>query len=367
MRELSGIDGDLGPILNDGQIGVYYWKQDEGFGNAVVGTLENMGYDPAVINRDDFTERISELSLLLIYGPWGSLEPVARRLRGISPAERPAVVLWQSEQFPNPKLHAWVWRTVGLGRSYLDTLGYHQAPNGTIIPRPAWGLILSRLHRFRYFGDLLRYSRSGFLDVVAVWSKWTTEFLIARGVPAMTAYMGNYAGCGRDLGLQRDIPVLWLGKPGSGRRGQLVRRVHDDLDRRGIKMLVVDGVEHPYVFGEERTKLLNRAKFTLNLLRQSWDNTSMRFFLASANKSVLISEPMLPHIPFDPGVHFIQTPVDEITGTIADWLGRDAEREAMAERAYQLGVEQITMKASLHKIITHAIQKKRRSQNGDTI
>ncbi len=58
------------------------------------------------------------------------------------------------------------------------------------------------MHRFRYFGDIIRYSRSGLLDLVAVWSDVNAELLETRGVSSIVAYMGGNELCGRDLGLR---------------------------------------------------------------------------------------------------------------------------------------------------------------------
>jgi hypothetical protein len=40
------------------------------------------------------------------------------------------------------------------------------------------------------------------------------------------------------------------------------------MAQRGIALLVLDGVDHAHVFGEERAALLNRTKIVLNHLRQ---------------------------------------------------------------------------------------------------
>jgi hypothetical protein len=332
------------------RIGIYNWDPDEGFGKAIFASLVDLGFSPRNILDKDFSE-LETISMLLIYGPWGSLEPVMAQLRNLASNKKPVTVLWQSEQFPDPRLPGMIWRVTGLARSYLETFGHRSTEEGLVIQRPGWDRVLSKLHRHRYFGDVYRYSKNGLLDKVAVWSKWTADLLNRRGVPAITAYMGHYPACGRDLELERDIPVLWLGKPGSGRRHKILERIRERLHELGIEMKNVDGVEHPYVFGQDRTELLNRSKLVLNLLRKPWDNTSMRFFLAAANKTAIVSEPMYAHIPFKQGVHYIQGDVDQLPDLIKQWLQKDTERKQMTECAYELGVKKITMKGSLEKII----------------
>ena len=80
----------------------------------------------------------------------------------------------------------------------------------------------------------------------------------------------------------------------------------------------------------------------------------MRFFLASANKTMVISEPVLQHIPFKRDFHYIERPIQDIPRAIEHYLTHESEREIIADRAYQLGVEQLTMTASLKKILLNA-------------
>lgn len=63
-------------------------------------------------------------------------------------------------------------------------------------------------------------------------------------------------------------------------------------------MYVVDNVENPFVFGEERLRLLNRLTITLNLLPTWYDHAfPYRFHLAAPNRSLVVSEPIPPHCP----------------------------------------------------------------------
>jgi hypothetical protein len=356
-KERNQVSSDGWSLGQIGNIGIFFWKEDDGLGQEIVNTLRGMGCSASSFYYEDLPD-LSRIDILLVYGPWGSLAPTAHYLEQMDPQIRPGVVLWQSEQFPNPNLPLWLWRSVGLARSYLESFVFHKESSGGLTPRQHWNWLISKLHRYRYYGDAYRYSRRGFLDVIAVWSQWTAALLREQGIPAITAYMGYSPGCGRDLNLVRDIPVLWLGKRGSSRRSRLLDQIRAQLSEKGIDMLVVDGVEQPYVFGEERTRLLNRSKIVLNLLRKPWDNNSMRFFLASANKATVVSEPVLAHIPFLPEKHFVERPIREIPETIEYYLAHEAERKVIADQAYRLGVEQLTMRASLEKILS-AIHHKR--------
>jgi len=360
-RESYQYAEDGSQVRRLGKIGVFFWKEDDGLGREIVNTLHELGCAAAPLYHKDLPH-LSGIDILIAYGPWGSLAPIAHHMRQLDPEVRPGFVLWQSEQFPNPDLPLWVWRSVGLARSYLESIVFHEGSSGNFAPRQHWNWLITKLHRYRYYGDAYCYSRTGLLDIVAVWSKWTAALLKVRGIPTITAYMGHSHANGRDLGLERDIPVLWLGKRGSSRRSRLLDQIRTRLAARGIDMLMVDGVEHPYVFGDDRTRLLNRSKIVLNILRKPWDNNSMRFFLASANKVMVVSEPVLAHIPFLPEEHFVERPIREIPETIEYYLAHEAERKVIADRAYKLGVEQLTMRASLEKILS-AVHYKRNGGN----
>jgi hypothetical protein len=196
-----------------------------------------------------------------------------------------------------------------------------------------------------------RYTRQGIVDVLAVWSDWTADLLRRKGLNPIVAHMGCYPECGRDLGLKRDIPVVWLGKLATPRRARLVSQVRRDLEHRGLPLLVIDGRENPYIFGERRTVLLNRTKIMVNLLRQEWDDNSMRFFFASANGAMVISEPILPHTPLRAGTHYVEARAGEMAAAVDYYLQHESERQAIVERARALLMGQISMRQAMERIL----------------
>lgn len=337
------------PDLNE-SIGVFQWQPKEQFGETVIKALRDNGH--YAIGFSTVTpEDLARIQTLIIYGPWGSIEPLMRANRKLPDSQRPRIVLWQSEQFPNPTFPTWFWRVVGRSRSNLESLAYRLYSEESTQLSRFGKLMTSRLHRYRYFGDGLRYFRNPSKNVMVLWSDWTAKLLHNRGLEVAVAYMGYHPDFGRDMGLVRDIPVLWLGKLGSARRARLLDDLRSKLRKRGLEVLVVDGIEHPYVFGEERTRLLNRAKVIINLLREPWDNTSMRFFLAAGNKTLVIGEPMLPHIPLKPGYHYVESEPSSLPERIEYFVNHDFEREVLVERSYSLVSHSLTMANSLESII----------------
>lgn len=122
---------------------------------------------------------------------------------------------------------------------------------------------------------------------------------------------------------------------------------------------MVDGVQHPYVFGHERTQLFNRTKIVLNLLRTPWDNHSLPFFLVAANKVLVVSVPPYPHIPFKPGVHLATAPPNQMAATVVRYLQDDAARRAITDGAYELVAQELTMKQSAQRILDRLLALRR--------
>jgi hypothetical protein len=155
-----------------------------------------------------------------------------------------------------------------------------------------------------------------------------------------------------DLGLERDIDVLWMGIRGSKRRSQLLDRVRYELKMHGVEMYVADNEENPFIFGDERTEYLNRAKITLNITRTWYDDNFSRFSLAAPNRSLVVSEKMLPHCPsYQPGVHYVEAKPDDLAQSILFYLQNPTERERIVEAAYHLTTEELTFNNSIKHIM----------------
>lgn len=87
----------------------------------------------------------------------------------------------------------------------------------------------------------------------------------------------------QNLNLERDIDALWMGKRRTKKRGKQLVNIQGALQKLGLNVYWADGVSQPFVYGEERTRLLNRAKITLNLGPTWYDpGFQFRFVLAAA-------------------------------------------------------------------------------------
>jgi hypothetical protein len=331
------------------RVGIVFWKEDDGFGSAISSVIEQLG---CVATNFNHAARLpEELDVVLAYGPLNSLVPLANQLLSCPTSQRPLFALWLTEQLPNPALPEWIRHSVGVIRSRAERLAFRESAQGEwrLDQRLRW--LVAKAHRFRYYGDLHWLHRLGLLSVLVVGSQWISHFLHVRELNPVTAYIGSYTEWWADLGLARDIPVMWLGKTGTARRKRFLKRVRADLRDRGVDVLMIDGVENPYVFGEERTILLNRTKIVLNILRTEWDNHSLRYFLAAPNRALIVTEPTLPHTPFRPGEHLVEAPLEKMADTICYYLAHEKERQRIADQAHRLTTTELTMRNSVERIL----------------
>lgn len=331
--EKGGHSGANRPL----RVGVVYWQPGDGLARRRADKLKALGYE--VIDFLYNARLPQHLDAVLAYGPLGSLAPLGRQLLACPLHQRPFFMLILTEQLPNPNLPEWVRYWLGRVRSKIERLAFKEQPEGVWQAASGWRWLISRAHRFRYYGDLFWLRQANALSVLAVWSRWTAGFLRARGFNPVVLTRGNNGAWGSNLNLERDIPVLWLGKIGTARRGRLLKQLRARLKERGIDLLVVDGVENPYVFGQERIVLLNRTKIVLNLLREKWDDNSLRYSLATHNGALIVSEPTLPHTDFIPGVHLVEAPIEQLADTICYYLAHDEERRQIVNQAQQLATQ----------------------------
>jgi hypothetical protein len=118
---------------------------------------------------------------------------------------------------------------------------------------------------------------------------------------------------------------------------------------------VADNVENPFVWREQRTELLNRAKITLNITRTWYDDNYSRFSMAAPNRSLIVSEPMLPHCPeYKSGMHYVAAPIQELSAAILHYLEAEEERRIITDRAYNLLTQELTLANSVRRVMADA-------------
>ncbi len=156
----------------------------------------------------------------------------------------------------------------------------------------------------------------GLLDLVMVGGRASRDFLRDRSIPAEWVPLGYHTGYGRELGVARDIDVMFLGATDVPGRRRALRR----LRREGVAVSVAGSWRDPRYWGEHRTQLLNRVRILLNLPRRPGEMSGQRLLLGMANGALVISEPIYDSAPFTPGEHYVSVPLDEMPAAIGSYL-----------------------------------------------
>jgi len=319
-------------------VAVLSWRSGDGISEMLCHELENLNYLPAPFA---YGSPIPEpAAILLSFGPYSQLLPVWQQAAQLPAERRLVVVHWNTEGMPDLRLPMPVMRLLSLQRSRLGLMA-HALPEQHGVSRWSRHLLRTvlgnRMARFRYAGDYDYAYRRGWLHVLADTSAVYRRLRASFGLPTLYAPWGATSTWYADLKLERDIDVLWMGTRGSFRRSYLLDRIRGELQSRGVRMHVADNVENPFIFNAVRTEYLNRAKITLNLTRTWYDDNFSRFALAASNRSLIVSEPLLPHCPdFEAGHHYVSAPINRLAENILYYLQHENERQRIVEQAYQL-------------------------------
>ncbi len=319
------------------RIGLIQWQYEEGIRESIHDELVALGHDLVAFPWNGKVP--DDIDVLFFYGPFGKYLPILQQIQ--SRQRKPVTVFWNTEGLPDPNI-PWVLKDIASrGRSWL---GRTQLP---ILPYFDRGFT-----RFRYMGDFFYASRHGWLDVFFDISAVYAQFFNQHNLHAQVAPFGTYKPWYDDLNLERDIDVLWMGKHGSRRRRNILFQIREDLQANGFDIYMADSEEHPFIYDEERTIMLNRTKITLNLLRTWYDENSLRFCMAMPNRSLCVTETLLPHVTeYEPGVHYVSVSAEKLSETILYYLRNEAERERIADNARDLMVNTLTMNRSLERIM----------------
>jgi len=267
-------------------------------------------------------------TILLVLGNLNWYPAVRRRLLTAPVPELPKVIIWHYEPLPLP-------RAAGVGWPWLD----HREIVKILLRDPR------ATDPYTNFFLLRRLHRRGLPHRLLVSTVEWVEFLREHGIPAEHLPLGYDPGQGRDLGLQRDIDVLFLGASSLRRRLKLAY-----LHWRGIKVTALGDWNNRAYWGENRVRLINRARIFLNIPRFAAQFTRLRFTLGAANKALIVSEPLYNSAPFEPGKHYVAAPYREMPEVIHYYLSHEEERRKIAEEGYRLAVEQCLLSDSIDRL-----------------
>lgn len=333
------------------KVAVIRWPNIDEICVAIANELSILGYQPRIFYHN--TPPPSDADIVFTFAPYGNLLHIRSLLSGRSTTCLPTWVHWNTEGIPDPRIPWCAMKFVAYWRSWVGRLlepDYHW--ENRLVRMPFLWVVNRRMMRFKYLGDYRFAHRQGWLNVLADSSAIYARFRTEHGLPTIYAPWGSVPHWSNDLRYERDIDVLWMGVRGTRRRSYWIDAIRQKLAKHGVRMYVADNIENPFIFGAERIALLNRAKITLNIARTWYDDNFSRFAMAAPNRSLIVSEKLLPHCPsVQSGTHYASAPIDVVADTILYYLEHATEREQLIENAYQLVTTTLTFGNTIKTIM----------------
>jgi len=246
---------------------------------------------------------------------------------------RPPTLIWHTEPLPPPSAS-------GLPRPRLEL---RELAKIILRDRRATD-VYSNFSRLRWL------VRRGLPDCLVVSGRARQEFLAEQGIGAHWVPTGFSPDHGRDLALERDIDVLFLGTLEVKRRRRALKR----LERAGLHVTAEGSWYDARGWGEHRTRLLNRAKILLNLHRYAGELSGVRLILALANRCLVVSEPMYDAAPFVSGEHFVTATLEEMPQVVGHYLCHPDERNRIVAAGHRFVTEELTLSRAVTTILALA-------------
>lgn len=307
----------------------------------------------------DGDEAVLGFENVLLLGIFPRIEGTGALLRA-NPDPRRRVAAWAVEPLLPTEMTP-AQRRLGMAMTSVR-LGYAASERAS---RRLFRLPYHLIARFglgRYSGQIAA-NEAQFVFEQTAWVErglaegWLTRLLVsteqkrsamrAAGHDAVFAPVGHNAEYGHDLGLTRDLDVLFLGRAvGRWRRGVL-RRIVADLRNRGASV----DVRTRGVRGDDRTELLNRTRVVLHLHKYPWDTPWMRWYLASANGAVVCSQPLSTPAPLRPGIDYLSAEPESLADEIMRLLGDEAARLAMLDSCRRRMAEEMSMELTVERML----------------
>ena len=341
------------------RVAIPEWVEDDGIAKMIGFELEQIGYNPVLFF---FENNIPEdVDYLLTFGPYNRILPLWQNNARTALSRRPVVIHWNTEGMPDLRIPPKFVQLLAALRSKIGRMG-RMRHSGSVFDHFV-DSIRSASHidqwfkRYRYHGDYEYACRKGWLHVLSDTSHIYSQIRSKIGIPTLYAPWGASQRWYEDLGLERDLDVLWMGTRGSERRSRILDQVFKELKLKGLNVYIGDDEENPFIFGEERTRYLNRAKITLNITRTWYDDNFSRFTMACPNRSLVVSEPVLPHcLEFKENVHYVSAKIEDLANTIVYYLEHEEERRQIVNNAYDLMMTDLRFEKSLRKMFAAARQ-----------
>jgi hypothetical protein len=289
--------------------------------------VEQVADSPLEWSRDD---------VVWLLGNAAWFPRVCKSIERLPRERRPALVVWHVEPLPMPAAAGMRWPPPTVRELAKIALRDRRASDV-----------------YTNYWTLRRLRRAGLPDALVTISAERQAFLRERGIDAAFVPEGSEASDGRDLGLERDIDVLHLGVLHVRRRKTLLAK----LRKAGIDVDARCSYVDPDLWGEGRTRLINRAQIMLSVARFPGTFSSKRFLMSMACNSLVVSDWLFDPSPYVPGEHFVQAPIDEIPAVVARYLSDDAERRRIAQQGHELVMNELTQERTFSRFVDAVAQR----------
>lgn len=190
------------------------------------------------------------------------------------------------------------------------------------------------------------YYENGWIDDIVTSTKARQTFLQKNGINATFVPFGYHRLWGHKLDLTRDIDVVFIGRLRRDRRRKILEKCSKILKSHGIKIHIAEN----NCYGDERTKLLNRSKIVLDIMRIPWEMPVMRLLMSMGCGALVVSDWTQDPEPFRPE-HLVQAESDKLASVIIYYLQNPLKREKIINTAYSYVTNQLTLTQSISEII----------------
>lgn len=341
--------------------------------SVLTAVVQELGGDVFLARDGDRT--ILEADVTILFGRCAAFGDSARLLNAHSSC-RPATILWHVELLPPDVIPAYAEEAArklvrcGVGklpkplRSLIRCVPSHSSLVN-LLRRIRCAQLARRCGWDRRFPDdrvharewhhavenalwLKQWYSDTWCDCLAVSTMPRRRLLTEMGIPCEYAPLGYHPLWGTDRGENRDLDVVFLGHVKRTGRERLVSRIARRLAEAGTKFVVVDRD----CYGEERTKLLNRAKISLDLVKSTWEMPMMRLLVSMGCGALIVSNCSVDPYPFR-DEHLVRVDSDSLAAAILEHLHDEPARRQMAEAAYH----HLTTELAWYPVVSRILQR----------
>jgi hypothetical protein len=186
---------------------------------------------------------------------------------------------------------------------------------------------------------------------------------VLKSIGIQTHYMpiGYHKSWGHRLVTERDIDVLFIGRVKKTPREYLIRSLRGELASKGIKLVIID--KNNACYGEQRAKLLNRARIVLDVVKIPWELPVMRLLMCIGCGALVVSNWTGDATPFRKE-HFVQVKTDALVNAIFYFLRHEDERKKIVNAAYEFVTQELNLTRTVSRILEiSGLQRITRVQN----